>query len=121
MTIESLGSAPAARTLDRSTLASETAPAARPASPADGAAAAKAAGVEPTLDQVSQAVSKLNQSAQVNSQGLEFSIDNDSKRTIVKVVDQATKEVLRQIPSPEALELAKSLGSNSGTLIRQTA
>ncbi len=120
MTIESLGSAPAARTLDRSTLASETAPAARPASPADGAAA-KAAGVEPTLDQVSQAVSKLNQSAQVNSQGLEFSIDNDSKRTIVKVVDQATKEVLRQIPSPEALELAKSLGSNSGTLIRQTA
>lgn len=120
MTIESLGSAPAARTLDRSTLATDSTATTRPAGPADGAAA-KAAGVEPTLDQVSQAVSKLNQSAQVNSQGLEFSIDNDSKRTIVKVVDQATKEVLRQIPSPEALELAKSLSSNSGTLIRQTA
>jgi flagellar protein FlaG len=69
-------------------------------------------------------VSQLNKSAQAKSQGLEFSIDNDTKRTVVKVVDQSTKEVLRQIPTPEALEIAKALeskSSNTGLLIQQTA
>lgn len=77
----------------------------------------------PSQEQLEQAVSKLNKSAQAQSQGLEFSIDNDTKRTVVKVVDQSTKEVLRQIPSPEALEIAKSLESsdNKGLLIKQTA
>jgi len=78
----------------------------------------------PTLDQVHHAVSQLNKSAQAKSQGLEFSVDSDTKRTVVKVIDQTTKEVLRQIPSPEALEIAKSLeskSSNSGLLIQQTA
>jgi flagellar protein FlaG len=42
---------------------------------------------------------------------------------VVKVVDQTTKEVLRQIPTPEALEIAKALESKSSTglLIQQTA
>jgi flagellar protein FlaG len=63
----------------------------------------------------------LNKASQAKAQGLEFSVDNDSKRTIVKVVDQTTKEVLRQIPSPEALAIAKSLDSSKGLLIKQTA
>jgi flagellar protein FlaG len=77
----------------------------------------------PTLDQVNEAVSQLNKSSQAKSQGLEFSVDNDTKRTVVKVVDQSTKEVLRQIPTPEALEIAKSLESkaSTGLLIQQTA
>jgi flagellar protein FlaG len=77
----------------------------------------------PTLDQVNEAVSQLNKSSQAKSQGLEFSVDSDTKRTVVKVVDQSTKEVLRQIPTPEALEIAKSLESkaSTGLLIQQTA
>jgi flagellar protein FlaG len=94
-----------------------------PATALDTVAAVKAPAAVPSLDQVSHAVSQLNKSAQAKSQGLEFSIDNDSKRTVVKVIDQTTKEVLRQIPTPEALEIAKSLESKSGTglLIQQTA
>lgn len=126
MTIESLGSAPSPRVVDRNAFGADAgvqATGRAPASPVDSATAVKGAGAAaaPTLEQVSQAVSQLNQSSQAKSQGLEFSIDNDSKRTIVKVVDQTTKEVLRQIPSPEALEIAKSLGSSSGLLIKQTA
>jgi flagellar protein FlaG len=77
----------------------------------------------PSLEQVNQAVSNLNQSAQAKSQGLEFSIDSDTQRTVVKVIDQSTKEVLRQIPTPEALEIAKALESKAtkGVLIQQTA
>lgn len=128
MTIESLGSAPAARPIERHPAGTDSAvvhgAARAPATPLETASAVKAAAAVPTLDQVSQAVSQLNQSSQAKAQGLEFSIDKDSKRTIVKVIDQTTKEVLRQIPSPEALEIAKSLDNNSktqGLLIKQTA
>jgi flagellar protein FlaG len=40
---------------------------------------------------------------------------------VVKVIDQNTQEVVRQIPSKEALEIAKSLDKMRGLLIRQTA
>ncbi|MFD2272939.1 flagellar protein FlaG [Undibacterium arcticum] len=38
---------------------------------------------------------------------------------MVKVVDQRTQEVIRQMPSPEALEIAKALDKMQGLLIRQ--
>ena len=50
---------------------------------------------------------------------IEFSIDEDSGQTVVKVIDRATKEVLRQIPSEEMLELAKALDKLQGLLLRQ--
>lgn len=128
MTIDTIGSAPQARPVDRPAVAAggdtpaQGAPRA-PATTVDTAAAVKGPANVPTLDQVNHAVSQLNKSAQAKSQGLEFSVDSDTKRTVVKVIDQTTKEVLRQIPSPEALEIAKSLESKSSTglLIQQTA
>lgn len=127
MTIDTIGSATTARTADRAPVSSDAAAAqgaARaPATAVETANAVKASAAVPTLDQVNEAVSQLNKSAQAKSQGLEFSVDSDTKRTVVKVIDQSTKEVLRQIPSPEALEIAKSLESKSGAglLISQTA
>lgn len=127
MTIDTLGSATAPRPVERSTAGTDSAALSgagrAPATAVETANAVKGAAAVPTQEQLQQAVSKLNQSAQAQSQGLEFSIDNDTKRTVVKVVDQTTKEVLRQIPSPEALEIAKSLesGDNKGLLIKQTA
>jgi flagellar protein FlaG len=63
----------------------------------------------PTHAQLTQAVQNINKMLQEQSNDLEFSIDADSNRTIIKVVDQKTKEVLRQIPSQEVLEIAKAL------------
>jgi flagellar protein FlaG len=127
MTIDTIGSATTARPADRAPVSTDAAAAqgaARaPATAVETAAAVKAPSATPSLEQVNEAVSQLNKSIQAKSQGLEFSVDSDSKRTVVKVVDQTTKEVLRQIPTPEALEIAKSLESKSGTglLIQQTA
>lgn len=75
----------------------------------------------PTLEQVNQAVQNINKSLQSLHQDLEFSVDSDSKRTVVKVVDQKTKEVIRQIPSKETLEIAKALDTVKGLLITQQA
>lgn len=77
----------------------------------------------PDMGQVAQAVKDINKLLRESSppQNVEFTIDSDSERTIVKVVDQTTKEVLRQIPSEEALELAKAMDLSKGLLIRQKA
>ncbi|WP_082583930.1 flagellar protein FlaG [Noviherbaspirillum sp. Root189] len=78
-------------------------------------------GAVPDLSTLEQAVKDLNKAMQTQSANLEFSVDEDSNRTIVKVIDQQTQEVLRQIPSEEALKISKALNQVSGLLIRQKA
>jgi flagellar protein FlaG len=78
-------------------------------------------GSEPTKDEIKSAVDKLNLSMTAASQDLEFSVDEDSKQTVVKLVDRNTHEVLRQMPTKEALEIAKSLDKAMGKLIDQHA
>jgi flagellar protein FlaG len=75
----------------------------------------------PNMEQVKEAVQKANQTMQALSNDLEFLIDEESDRTIVRVIDQATKEVIRQMPSEEVLEIAKALDRVQGLLIRQKA
>jgi len=74
-----------------------------------------------SMDQVKQAVQDINKSLQLLSQGLEFSVDTDSKGVIVKVIDQQTREVLRQMPTQEALDIAKALDQVLGKLIKTKA
>ncbi len=52
---------------------------------------------------------------------VEFSLDEDSGRTIVKMVDTASKEVLRQFPSEEMLAISKSIDRMQGLLINREA
>ena len=79
----------------------------------------------PSRIEVDAAVKKLNDSMSASSPTLEFSVDQDSKQIVVKLIDQSTKEVLRQIPSVEALQMAKAidetLDKKQGLLIHQTA
>ena len=75
----------------------------------------------PSMEQVKEAVQKINKTMASLSNNLEFSIDEDSDRTIIKVVDQETKEVIRQVPTKETLEIAKALDKVQGLLIKQQA
>ena len=124
MTIDTLGTVAPAKP-ERSYTAGDAQAAATvgraPATATATAAAVTAKSPPPSMDELKDAVGKLNQSMQARSQSLEFSIDEDSKRTIVKVVDVATKEVVRQIPTEQALQISKSLDSFSGLLLRQKA
>jgi len=76
---------------------------------------------EPSRKDLSEAVDKINDSLLGSARGLEFSIDEDTKGIVVKVIDLDTKEVLRQMPSKVALEIAKSIDKTRGLLIDQTA
>ncbi len=89
------------------------------ATPSDVAAAKSTK--DPSVAEVKKAVSDINKTIQAMSQNLEFSVDTDTDEVIVKVIDQQTRQVLRQIPSVEAIEIAKSLDKLQGLLIRQQA
>ena len=67
------------------------------------------------------AVNKLNEFVAPALQTVEFAIDEQSERMVVKVVDTATKNVLRQIPNEEVLAMSKTLDKLQGLVIRQTA
>jgi flagellar protein FlaG len=72
-------------------------------------------------DALAGAVKKLNEYVAPALQTVEFSLDHDSKRMIVKVVDTATHKVLRQIPNEEVVAMSKTLDKLQGLVIRQTA
>lgn len=64
---------------------------------------------EAQREELDQAVSQLNDFVQNVQRDLQFEVDNEMGQTIVKVVDQQTQEVIRQIPDEVALRLAEKL------------
>lgn len=68
-------------------------------------------------DQVSDAVSKINQYVQNMERTLEFQVDEDSGRTVIKVFDRESEELIRQIPGELALKLAQKLNDDEPSLL----
>jgi flagellar protein FlaG len=52
---------------------------------------------------------------------IQFSQDEDTGRTLVKIVDTESNTVLRQIPTEEAVAIAKQLDKLQGLLVREKA
>ncbi|MFT5082226.1 MAG: flagellar protein FlaG [Lentisphaeria bacterium] len=55
------------------------------------------------------AVASANHYAQSISRDIQFSVDEELKQTVVKVLDGGSGEVIRQIPEDVFLELARNL------------
>jgi len=65
-------------------------------------------GSGPKTNKLDQAVvNKIADFAQSIQRDLQFSIDEKLGETVIKVVDSKTHEVIRQIPSKEALAIAR--------------
>lgn len=95
-----------------------------PPPPSSGIGVAAQQQAKPTETEQSnlkQAVEAINKFLKPVNSGIEFSIDEDSGRTLVKVIDIESKEVLRQFPSKEALAIAKELDKLQGLLIKDKA
>lgn len=70
------------------------------------------------------AVQEIQSFLQVQNRNLAFSIDDDTKRSVVTVKDSSSGDVIRQIPSDEVLRLAErikdlqqDIGSSVGVLL----
>lgn len=71
--------------------------------------------------EVTQAAKQVEKFVQSMSSDLKFTVDESSGVSVVKVVDRATQELIRQIPSEEMLTIAKALDRLQGLLVRQQA
>ncbi len=72
-------------------------------------------------ERLNDVVERLNDFVQQTQRDLNFRVDKESGRTVVTVTDASTDEVIRQIPSKEALERIKNLEEIQGLLFRDQA
>ncbi len=72
-------------------------------------------------ENVEQAVGDVERYVQSLQRRLHFSVDAESGRTIIRVLDRETNQVIRQIPGEEMLALSKRLRESAGMLLREQA
>ncbi|PXW87303.1 flagellar protein FlaG [Nitrosomonas sp. Nm84] len=72
-------------------------------------------------EQIKQAVQKIQETVDNLAHNLRFSIDEDTGRTVIKVMDAHTEEIIRQIPTKEAIEIARTLDKVQGLLFSDKA
>jgi len=94
-------------------------PAARQAEDNSSVNQAQAASSKETA--LEDAVSKLTDFVSNIRSEISFSIDENSGTRVVKVLDSQSKEVIRQIPSEEAIVLAQALDKLQGLFVRDKA
>ena len=70
---------------------------------------------------VEQAVAKANRQMSVVAPALQFEVDPDLGQVIVRLVDRQSQNVLRQVPSPEMLAIARALDRMEALLVRARA
>ena len=76
---------------------------------------------EASASLLTKSLNELAQHAQSISRGLKFSVDTELDRTVITVYDTETEEVIRQIPSEEALNFARTLKNGDAALINVKA
>ena len=67
-------------------------------------------------DTVRAVVAELNRLMGSSNTKLSFTVDRVLKKTIIKVINTQTNQVIRQIPSDEALKIAQHIQSLMGIL-----
>jgi flagellar protein FlaG len=75
----------------------------------------------PSKDELEAAVSNVEAFTQSIRRDLKFSMDDESGKVVVKVTDSTTGEVIRQMPSEEALKLAQRLQEARSLLFQAKA
>ena len=77
---------------------------------------------EPASDaEIQQAVDKIQSFTDNTAKNLKFSVDEDTGKTVVKVQDSQTLEIIRQFPTEEAISIARTLDKMQGLLFSDKA
>lgn len=82
----------------------------------------QAAEQQPSSEQLKNVVDNINKTLRQSNRNLEFSVDSDTKKQMVKLVDTETGDVIRQFPSEEALAISRAIDQfQQGLLLKQEA
>ena len=72
-------------------------------------------------DNLPEVVAELNTMLQQMNRSIRFSVDDDSGRIVVKVIDMTNDEVIRQIPSEDMMSLIRHAGDSQSLLFNEEA
>ncbi len=75
----------------------------------------------PTPERIRQAVHDIRRAVEPIANNLYFSIDQESGKTVIRVVDSKTREFIRQIPSEELISISHALSRLAGLLVQAKA
>ncbi|MEZ5563333.1 MAG: flagellar protein FlaG [Gammaproteobacteria bacterium] len=89
--------------------------------PALGKGLPDTAKAEASPERVQEALSRIQSYLSASNRELQISVDKGSGRTVVRVVNPDTQEVIRQIPNEEVLKLAASINATGGGIISDLA
>ena len=76
---------------------------------------------QPAREALQDAMTGLSELIQRQRRSLQFSVDAISGRTVIRVLDAETKELIRQIPAEEVINLSRWLKGSSGALFDANA
>lgn len=79
------------------------------------------AGQQPSSQDLQEAVKVMNDFVGTLNNSLNFTVDGETGKTVVKVMDTQTQEVIKQIPSEEMLAMAHAIDKLKGLLVHQKA
>ncbi len=72
-------------------------------------------------ERVDRVVKSLNNLAQSLKRKIEFSINDETGQTVIRIVDSENAKVIRQIPPEEMMRLAEHLKDIQGLILDSTA
>lgn len=83
---------------------------------------AQHAPAQASAEELKHAVAVINQVMRQSNLSLEFSVDTDTQKTVVRMVDTSTGELIRQFPSEAAIAISRSIDQlKQGLLLTQKA
>ena len=85
------------------------------------AQAALQASSAPSPEHLQQAVREIQRAVEPVANNLNFSIDQESGKTVIRVVDSKTQELIRQIPSEEVISMSQAIDRLAGLLVQEKA
>jgi len=68
-------------------------------------------------EQLEKVAQELQEFVGELNRGLEFSVDKDSGRDVIKVIDKSSGDLVKQFPSEEVLTLVAKLSEMTGGLV----
>lgn len=81
--------------------------------------------LQPSPQQLKNAVDSINRAMRQANMSLELSVDSTTKKPVIKMMDSETGELIRQFPSEEVLAIASSIDQflefQQGLLLKQKA
>jgi len=81
-----------------------------------------AAEQQPSVEQLKSVVDKVNKMLKQSDRNIQFSLDTDTQKPIVKLMDSETGELIRQYPAKAMLAISHSIDKFlQGVLLKQKA